>query len=204
MSFPLKGFAPMLSLVSVVLVGLPSPAHAEDPPAPVAGVKNELLFWIEDAEKKLSELAEVTPGAKYAWRPAKDTRSTGEVFMHVAAANFAIPSMAGVKPPEGFQFQTYEKSLTRKADIDKALKDSFAHAKNGLAGASETDLNKPIKMFGRETTVRGAYLLVLAHAHEHLGQSIAYARSNKIAPPWTARQNAHVEQARKEAAAKKP
>jgi hypothetical protein len=33
-------------------------------------------------------------------------------------------------------------------------------------------------------------MLLLSHAHEHLGQSIAYARSNGVAPPWTARQEA--------------
>jgi uncharacterized damage-inducible protein DinB len=195
----------MLSLAFVALIHLPATAQAQDPAAapPITGVKAEMLFWIEDAEKKLSELAEATPEAKYSWRPAKDARTTGEVFMHVATANFGIPGMAGIKPPEGFNFQTYEKSVTKKADIDKALKDSFAHAKKAFSEASDADLNKPIDMFGRKTTFRGAYMLVLAHAHEHLGQSIAYARSNKIAPPWTARMNARIEQVRKDAAAKK-
>jgi hypothetical protein len=41
-----------------------------------------------------------------------------------------------------------------------------------------------------KTTVRGGYLLLLSHAHEHLGQSIAYARSNGIVPPWTAKRQA--------------
>jgi beta-xylosidase len=47
-----------------------------------------------------------------------------------------------------------------------------------------------------DTSVRGAYMLMLSHAHEHLGQSIAYARSNNITPPWTARQNAQIEKAK--------
>jgi uncharacterized damage-inducible protein DinB len=203
MSFPTRAVLTVCSLAFVALTGLPRPAHAQDPAAAGgSGVKREMLYWIEDAEKKLIELAEATPEAKYAWRPAKDARTTAEVFMHVATANFGIPSMAGVKPPEGFQFQTYEKSLTKKADIEKALKDSFAHTKKALADASEADMNKPIELFGSKTTFRGAYMLVLAHAHEHLGQSIAYARSNKIAPPWTARMNARMQEMRKEAAKK--
>ena len=30
-----------------------------------------------------------------------------------------------------------------------------------------------------------AMLLTVTHLHEHLGQMIAYARSNNIAPPWS-------------------
>ncbi len=54
----------------------------------------------------------------------------------------------------------------------------------------DADLDKPVDLFGNKTTVRGGYLLLLSHAHEHLGQSIAYARSNGIVPPWTAKQQA--------------
>jgi uncharacterized damage-inducible protein DinB len=196
-----KAIVTTLSLAVAVLAGTSlSPALAQTPGA--GGVKQELLFWIEDAEKKLIELAEATPEAKYKWRPSKDSRTTGEVFMHVVTANYGIPGLAGIKPPEGFNFETHEKSLTKKADIDKALKDSFAHAKQALTDATEADLNKPIDMFGSKTTFRGAYLLVLAHNHEHLGQAIAYARSNKIAPPWTERNKARFEAMRKEAAEK--
>jgi uncharacterized damage-inducible protein DinB len=64
-----------------------------------------------------------------------------------------------------------------------------------LAAASEEDLEKPAELFGMKTTVRGTYMLVLSHVHEHLGQSIAYARSNGIVPPWTAEQEKKVKEA---------
>lgn len=154
-----------------------------------ADVKSEMLMWIQDAEEKLIELSSAMPENKYAWKPGKGVRSVGEVFMHVASANYGIPALTGAAtPPDGFKFETYEKSLTKKADIEKALKDSFAHMKKALEGMSESDLEKPAEFFGMKTTVRGAYLLLLSHAHEHLGQSIAYARTNGIVPPWTARE----------------
>lgn len=191
-----------LSLVSLLLALAPT-ARADEAPLP-PGVRGEIVTWLLDAEKKLTELASVTPEAKYGWRPAKDARSTGEVFMHVAGGNYGIPSLIGVKPPAGFDFKTYEKSLTKKADIDQALKDSFAHSKKALLATTDAELDKPAEFFGMKTTVRGAYLLLLAHAHEHLGQSIAHARSNKIAPPWTARMNAKFQAAQKAGAGKKP
>jgi uncharacterized damage-inducible protein DinB len=175
------------SLLTLVLGLSVSAAHADEAAMP-AGVKGEMLMWIKDAEGKLIQLAEATPEAKYAWRPAKDVRSTGEVFMHVVSANYGAPTFWGVKPPEGFNFATHEKSLTKKVDIQQALKASFAHMEQGFAATPDADLDKAVELFGMKTTVRGGYLLLLSHAHEHLGQSIAYARSNGIVPPWTLKQ----------------
>jgi uncharacterized damage-inducible protein DinB len=189
-----------LATALLALSALVPCAAAEEAAAP-AGVKGEILQWIQDAESKLVELAQATPEAKYSWQPSKDVRTTGQVFMHVATANYGIPSFVGVTPPEGFDFRTYEKSLTKKADIEKALKDSFAHMKQGLTAMSDADLEQPVEMFGMKTTARGAYLLLLSHAHEHLGQSIAYARSNAIVPPWTAREMAAQKARDKKAAA---
>ena len=54
-----------------------------------------------------------------------------------------------------------------------------------VGGLSESDLKAAVKMFGRDTTKQGAALMLLFDQHEHLGQSIAYARSNSVAPPWS-------------------
>ena len=187
---PRRNSLTAVSLVAVVALALAAHLATAQTGAPPSGVKAEMLMWIGDAEDKLNQLAEATPEAKYAWRPADGVRSAAEVFMHVAGGNFGIPSFWGVQPPAGFDFRTWEKSLTAKADIQKALKESFVHMKKALTSASDADLEKPAEFFGIKTTVRGGYFLVLSHAHEHLGQSIAYARMNGVEPPWTAKQNA--------------
>ena len=156
-----------------------------------------MLTWIQDAADKLGQLAEAIPETKYGWAPSKEVRSVREVFMHVAAANFGVPTFIGIKAPAGFDFNTYEKSLTAKADIVKAMKDSFDHMEAGLQGMSDADMDKPAEFFGMKTTQRGAYMLLLSHAHEHLGQAIAYARSVKVTPPWTAKQQAEEAKAKK-------
>jgi uncharacterized damage-inducible protein DinB len=178
-------------------------AFAQDPAtaAAIPGVRGDLLTWIQDAQKKLEQLSDAMPESKYGWRPDTDVRSVGEVFMHVAAANYGLPSFIGVAAPAGFKFETYEKSLTKKADIVKALHDSFDHMEGALKAASDADMDKPAEFFGMKTTVRGVYFLLLSHAHEHLGQSIAYARMNKVTPPWTAKEQA---EEKAKAAAKKP
>jgi uncharacterized damage-inducible protein DinB len=176
--------------ILAVFTALTASAAIADEAAPPAGLKADMLVWFKDAESKLIQLAEVTPEAKYSWRPGKDVRSTGEVFMHVSGGNYLIPSFWGVKPPEGFDANTYEKSLTKKADVVKSLKDSFAQMEQDFLATADSDFDKPVDLFGTKTTVRGGYLLLLSHCHEHLGQSIAYARTNGIVPPWTARQQA--------------
>jgi len=178
-----------IALAAVLISG--GAAFADDAmPAGASGVKGEILMWIEDAQDKLTQLAEAIPESKYGWSPDKGVRTVGEIFMHVSAANYGIPTFIGVPAPTGFDFGTYEQTLTKKADIMKSLKDSFAHMEGALEAMSDAEMDKPAEFFGMKTTKRGAFLLLLSHAHEHLGQAIAYARSNRVTPPWTLKQQA--------------
>ncbi len=185
MRFP-KSFALVMATLVAVAGFVARPVIADE--AKSTGYKAEMLGSISDAESKLSDLAEAMPAAKYSWRPAKGVRSVADVFMHVAAANYGIPSMMGAPAPAGFDFEKYESSLSKKEDIQKALKESFASLKLALTNMSDEDADKEIEIFGMKMTHRAAYLMVLSHCHEHLGQSIAYARSNGVTPPWTAKQ----------------
>ncbi|NIW85417.1 MAG: DinB family protein, partial [Gammaproteobacteria bacterium] len=47
-------------------------------------------------------------------------------------------------------------------------------------------LDDPIDMFGQQATKRAGLILLVTHMHEHLGQMVAYARMNGVAPPWSA------------------
>lgn len=147
------------------------------------GVKADLLANFDDTQKKIVSLAEAVPEEKYSWRPAEGVRSISEVYMHIAGANYMIPAGLGVKPPAGIG-RDMEKSVTEKAKVVEELKKSFAHTRSVLADLD--DLSKPTKLFGRDNTYGGVALLIVTHLHEHLGQSIAYARSNKVTPPWSA------------------
>lgn len=68
------------------------------------------------------------------------------------------------------------------------MKKSFDHILGALAAIPDSDLEKPVKFFGRDSTFREVMLAIATHAHEHLGQSIAYARMNAIVPPWSAKE----------------
>jgi uncharacterized damage-inducible protein DinB len=152
------------------------------------GVRDSILFQISQAQDKLLALAEAMPADKYGWKPGAGVRSAGEVFNHVASANYFFPTLWGGKVPAGVNPQTLEKEMSGdKAKTVDTLKKSFDNIRQQIQAVSEGDLNRQIKIFGHDATVRDAMMIVASHAHEHLGQSIAYARSNNVTPPWSAK-----------------
>lgn len=157
---------------------LTAPAFAAPP-----GFRQEFLLQLADVEDKVVRLAEAIPAEKYQWRPSRDIRSVSEVYMHVAGGNYFLMTFLGVKPP-GAMPQNLEK-ITDKAKVIAELKKSFEHVRGVASGMSNADLEKNVRMFGNETTQRGVLITILNHAHEHLGQSIAYARMSGIVPPWS-------------------
>ncbi len=157
-------------------------------PLAASDYRSEALKRLETIEKKTVGLAEAVPDGKYTWRPAEDVRSVSEVFLHVAAANYGIPGSYGTPPPEGFSFGSYDKQTTKKAEILPKLKASFAHLRMAIEKLSVADAEKAVKMFGQDTTNRGAVLFTLEHLSEHMGQAIAYARTNGVVPPWSVKE----------------
>jgi uncharacterized damage-inducible protein DinB len=69
--------------------------------------------------------------------------------------------------------------------MQDALKTSYARVQKAIEGLSDADLKAPVKLFGRDMTKEEAVRYLFGDQHEHLGQSIAYARSNGVVPPWS-------------------
>jgi uncharacterized damage-inducible protein DinB len=135
--------------------------------------------------RQLVALAEAIPPDKYAWRPAPGVRSTSEVLMHITLANFYLLSVTGPPMPSDLNSANLEKTVTDKADVIRWLKRSLDAVKSAHAGVSSSDLKRKVKVGNRNATVDGMYLRILVHNNEHMGQLIAYARTNGIAPPWS-------------------
>jgi uncharacterized damage-inducible protein DinB len=134
--------------------------------------------------QQLIALAEATPAEKFAWRPAAGVRSTSEVYMHIAIANFYLLSITGPKMPDGMNLDM-EKSVTAKADVIHWLKRSLEAVKTAHAAARPKDLERTVHIADRDATVDGMYLRIIVHANEHMGQLVAYARMTGVVPPWS-------------------
>lgn len=154
--------------------------------APKSGFRAEFLQDLDDVQKKILSLAEAMPAEKYAWRPAPGVRSVSEVYMHIAGGNYFLASFVGMKPPS-YDTSKLEK-ITEKQRVLEEMRRSFDHLRTAALMASDADLDKSVKMFGNDTTWRAAFVTALNHLHEHLGQSIAYARVNGVVPPWSGKE----------------
>ena len=69
--------------------------------------------------------------------------------------------------------------------MQDVLKTSYANLQKAITGLSDNDLQTRVKLFGEDMTKQEAVMLILEDQHEHLGQSIAYARINGVVPPWS-------------------
>jgi uncharacterized damage-inducible protein DinB len=162
-------------------------AASADKTAPSYDMKAQSAQDLQDLQKKIVGLAEAIPADKYTWRPEPGTRSVSELFLHIAAANYNIPTMmTGVTPAAGFEGKGFEKSTTDKAKVIEQLNKSFTYAIAAVNNMSNADFAKPEKKLGPDANDGDVVYLMVVHTHEHLGQSIAYARMNNITPPWTA------------------
>jgi uncharacterized damage-inducible protein DinB len=153
--------------------------------APASGFRADFLVQLDMVSKQIVDLAEAVPADKYSWRPAPGVRSISEVYMHIVGGNSYIPSFMGVKPMAGIE-RGMEKSVTDKAKVVELLKQSMAHARSAVLSIPDADLDKKVKIFGgQEASERAVIMIIGNHLHEHLGQSIAYARANGVTPPWS-------------------
>ena len=129
---------------------------------------------------KFTGLARVMSG-KYDWKPGQGVRSVGDVFNLIDTENGILVGVLSGTPNTG------EKPvpITDPEKMQEALKASYVNLQKAITGLSDNDLQAPVKLFGRDMTKQGALMLILEDQHEHLGQSIAYARSNGVVPPWS-------------------
>src|SRR6185312_4538304 len=109
---------------------------------------------------------------------------------------YGILGLMGAEHPAGFDAKTFEKSTTDKPQIISELNKSWDYAQKTIDGMTNADFAKLLPKLGPQANAGDVVYILVADAHEHLGQAVAYARVNGIVPPWTA-------EAKKKAAEKK-
>ncbi len=176
-----------LLLTLSLVIGGAGEAAAQDS----ARVRAEVAVTLETMGSKIVALAEAVPQEAYSWRPTEGVRSISEVYMHVAGTNYWFPTLLGGTPPEASgvsaAYRTVPplEAITDKEVIVAELQASFDFLIDFVRNAPADRLEEAIDMFGQATTYRGVLVETTVHAHEHLGQSIAYARVNGVTPPWS-------------------
>ena len=176
-------------VIGAVLTALSASAQqggasaASTPAAQPTNLQTALANDVGTLSDKFVGLARVMAG-KYDWKPGQGVRSAGDVFNLIVMENKMLTGLlTGAAAPGGMGGRGNQ--VADPTEMQEALRSSYAALKQALSGLSDSDLTANVKMFGRETTKQGAALMLLMDQHEHLGQSIAYARSNSVVPPWS-------------------
>lgn len=146
--------------------------------------------------KQLISLAEATPADKFSWRPNDQVRTMGQIYMHVVGPNMLMPSMLGAAPPKGLTIPEkpfelagkWEAEVTSKEAVVARLKESFDYVIEAVKTIPASALDGQADVFGFPASKRAYLMILMSHAHEHLGQAIAYARTVGVVPPWSVKQ----------------
>jgi uncharacterized damage-inducible protein DinB len=186
---------PMRNVVLACCLALSLPALAQGAapttpapaPAPGPSFQSDVAGVLGHVQKEMVSLEGAIPQNKFSWRPAKGVRSVAEVYLHAAGSAYWFGRQLGFQVPADVEakMKDFEKSTTDKAKIEKALTDSFEWFASNVKQMPDAELTKTVNLMGHDMTKRAVVLTTLGHFQEHLGQSIAYARTNGVVPPWS-------------------
>src|SRR6476659_1425030 len=130
--------------------------------------------------------AEKMPEADYSFKPGStpEARTYAQVIAHIAQAQFGQCSgLKGV--PNPMAGKNLEQELKTKAEVTKALADSFALCDDLFAQVTDANATEMVKAGQNELTRAAALFGVLVHGNEMYGTAAVYLRSKNIVPPST-------------------
>ena len=131
---------------------------------------------------RFETIAAAIPEETYGWRPGEGVRSVSEAVMHIAHGNFGFADALGLPRPEELPEEL--ETITDKGRVLLVLRQSVEHIKAAMEPAFAGDLDVALPN-APDQTPRDVLLRALAHANEHGGQLVAYARTNDVVPPWS-------------------
>lgn len=142
-----------------------------DPATAVHAVQSQFMGWITAAAEQVAE-------ADYAYQPVATVRTMGQLFGHVANANFMICSTVRGQPSPA----TADLEKATKAEIVAGLKASAAYCAEVAAWGAEHH-HDPVSLFGMKGDVTWALAFNASHNAEHYGNIVTYMRMKGMVPP---------------------
>ena len=177
-------------LTSVFLL-IVAAVGAQQPPAAAQGgqkigIAQSLQNGYNNLKRNLTQAADKLSEADYSFKPGTmpEVRNYGALFAHVAQAQFGqCSAVKGVPNPN--QGKNLEEELKTKADITKALADSFALCDEAFSSTTDENALQTVRQGNNEVTRAAALYGVLVHGNEMYGTSAVYLRLKGVVPPST-------------------
>jgi uncharacterized damage-inducible protein DinB len=139
-------------------------------------------------KQNLTEEAAKMPDADYSFKPSSmaEVRDYGKLFSHVANAHYAFCSAAKGAPNPN-QGKNLENELKTKAEIVKALNDSFAFCDDAYSSLTDQNASDMVKQGMNELTRVALLYNNVVHDNEMYGTAAVYLRAKGLVPPSTER-----------------
>ena len=185
-------FVTMLAVVafSTAPAAAQAPSKPAAPPqmAPGALLPRLLQNGWSNAKRDIVESADQMPDANFAYKPVDTVRTFGQILAHVADSNYYYCARAKgetAPSPDG----KFEKELTAKADIVKALRESVAYCDAVYSSLTEASAAQMVTPPGARSAIPRAQPLLsnIGHNVEHYGNLVTYFRMKGLVPPSTKR-----------------
>jgi len=180
----------LLAAASTLALAQAAPATPPAaPPKPAIGTAvspaQTYAKLLAGMEQEFVSAAEAMPEDKYNFAPPatlgefKGVRTFAQQIKHVAESNYYFFGGPDYTEAGDKAMTDSIEKLTTKADIVKALKDSFAKAE-AFVGTMTAENAFVMTAHG---TRAGMTAFGLAHFMDHYGQIVEYLRMNSIVPP---------------------
>jgi uncharacterized damage-inducible protein DinB len=127
--------------------------------------------------RNLEASADAMPAEKYGFRLTEGQMTFAQWLIHSTQRNYSDCAALKSEPVPAAEQQAA--TLREKAEVSKALKDSFAYCADAL---QKMDDQKAIS----SAQVSNAFLHLVVHSNEIYGNIVGYLRVSGIVPPSTA------------------
>ena len=173
----IRAFAITSLLASCCVKPAVSQVTAPDPGALVVSMQlgaQHIRAMFTQAVPQMSE-------ADFAFKPTPQVRSFGQLLAHVAETNywFCAAAMGEAQPVSNI-----EKTRTTRADITKALEESFVYCARAFESMNDpANVNRAVTFHGQPNTAGALLNFRNYHSLLHWGNAITYLRLRGKVPP---------------------
>jgi hypothetical protein len=176
----------VMYFVSAAALLVASTVYSQPPAGQKIGLATSLQRGYATFKTNFTAAAEKMPEADYNFKPGStpEARTFGAAIAHIAQTQFGqCSALKGV--PNPMAGKQLEQELKTKADVQKALADSFALCDDLFATVTDASATEMVKAGQNEQTRAASLYGVIVHGNEMAGTAYVYLRSKNIVPPST-------------------
>lgn len=170
-----------LRILSMAALMIPAALAAQDSSTAPANPTTEAARWTGSRlAGYLENAADQVPTKLLTYKPTDAQMSFGQIWAHLAGANYGICSaIGGMEAPK----QPERDGTEPKEALVAALKDSFEFCDKAFAATDDSKLGEKVSMGFMDGTRAQAMFIYVDDLADHYSQVANYMRLNGMLPP---------------------